>query len=61
MKKFLVIYDTSSGFCELANVGIFEAETPQEALKFAKSQWNTTASLYVVNLDGLISGWSYYT
>jgi len=61
MKTFLIIYDHNSGIAELSNVGIFKSYNKLEAIKIAKEQWNTTASLKAFDLDECQNGWSYYT
>lgn len=61
MSKYLVVYDSSTGFAGINNFGVFEAETPEQATEIAKKQWQTTAKLFVVaDLDKLQSGWSWY-
>lgn len=66
MTRYLVVYDTASGFTELANVGIFEAESNKEAAIQAcnsdgcwpdPSLWFKCA-VYEINL--LKSGWAYF-
>lgn len=58
--RFLVIYDTGSGFSELANVGVFEASNEMEAISKARVVFNTTAKLNAFNLNDCGDGWSYY-
>ncbi len=60
MKRYLVIYHLNSGIAELANVGLFDAETKREARKKAQKQWNTTAILDAIALDDCVDGWSAY-
>ena len=57
MKQYLVVLNSDE---HIGNVGIFEADNPQEAKQLAQEQWNTVDDLYVVNLDGLSHRWSYY-
>lgn len=60
MKLYLVVYDTNSGACELANVGVFVAEDKQGAIKKAREQWRTNADLYAEEFAEIHDGWSYY-
>lgn len=61
MNKYLVVYNFNSGIAELGNVGIFHADSKKEAREKARNQWNTTASLYVIDLEDCKDGWCYYT
>lgn len=65
--RFLVIHLGNSGMAEMYNVGIFtsddidEEKAVAEVKAKASLRFNTTAPLYVVALDSLEDGWSYYT
>ncbi len=61
MEKYLVLYAHNSGIAELSNAGLFDGKDKQEAKEKAKKQWNTTADLFVININDLPDGWSYYT
>lgn len=60
MKKFLVVCDPRSGFCELRNVGVFEADDKGAATKMAKQDWGVVSGVTAFDIDELPAGWSYY-
>ena len=60
MSKYIVIYDSNSGFAQIENVGLFEAKSEPHAIDLAKNKWGTTAILAAFDLDECEDGWSYY-
>lgn len=63
--KFIVIYDQRSGVVGLNNIGVFEADTRDEARLKACATFTMARefarNLYAEPLDDLPDGWSYYT
>lgn len=60
-ERYLVIHHVDNGslFC-IANVGIYEGETNQEAEEKASKDWLTEATLQSIEVDHLPSDWSYF-
>lgn len=62
--RYLIIYDSNSGFTEITNTGVVEAETQEHA----KEQFRKGRSLIpeaklnmsAFPFDDLVDGWSYY-
>lgn len=57
---YLVVYNSNSGFAEIANVGTFKASSAMDAIESAKRVWNTTECIYAVPICELYDRWSYY-
>ena len=63
MKKYIVVYDSNTGMAELNNIGVFMAETPEDAKLKAKAEWRTNTNLWNLHAfdsSELNDGWSYY-
>ena len=57
--RFLVVLNFNTGIAQLDNVGIFVADSEQEAINKAKKDWNTTYIPEAYKLDDL-EDWSYF-
>ena len=60
MKKYLVIYKYG---LELGNIGVFEAQSKDEALLIAQKEFHTTAgslNIKVYDLEQLKDGWTLF-
>jgi hypothetical protein len=60
--KYLVVVDMCSGFAEISNVLVVEANTEEEAKKEAKKlQRSSTSRGYeVYKLDDITTPWAFY-
>lgn len=64
MPKFLVVYQIPDGIAHIDNVGIFDAQSANEATLMAKEAENTTSPMsdfHAYRLDELEHGWRWYT
>ena len=57
--KFLVVLNFNTGIAQLSNVGIFVADSKEEAIDKAKKAWSTTYTPEAYELDAL-EDWSYF-
>ena len=62
MNKYLIVYAPSTGFAELYNVGLFEANNAQEAVKKAQKRMSTSSnSLWAFDVSEWENEWTYFT
>ena len=62
MNKYLIVYAPSTGFAELQNVGLFEADNAQEAVKKAQKRMGASYdSLWAFDVSECENEWTYFT